>query len=118
MLVYLEHGPEDLHGRSAVGRVRLRRELDPGQVTLYKWNGTDFRAAPSQASVTFGYDASGATIRASARDLGNTKAFGFSVDAASGLVLDASGNPDFSNVHDDLAPDPGHGVFTFNVLPS
>ena len=91
-------------------------ELDPGQVTLYKWNGTDFRAAPSQASVTFGYDASGATIRASARDLGNTKAFGFSVDAASGLVLDASGNPDFSNVHDDLAPDPGHGVFTFNVL--
>jgi hypothetical protein len=91
-------------------------ELDPGSVTLFKWNGTDFRAAPSQSSVTYTYDATGATIRASAHDLGNTNAFDFSVDAAAGLTLDANGNAVFTNVHDDVAPDPGHGVFTYHVL--
>ena len=91
-------------------------ELDPGVVTLYKWNGSDFKSAPSQASVTFGYGAAGATIRVSANDLGHTKAFDFSADALAGLAVDAMGNPDFTNVHDDNAPDPGHGLFTYQVL--
>jgi hypothetical protein len=91
-------------------------ELVPGAVTLYKWNGTDFRTAPSQSSVTFGYASTGATIRASARDLGNTKGFNFYADAVAGVTIDSSGNPDFSHVHDDAAPDPGHGLFTYPVL--
>jgi hypothetical protein len=91
-------------------------ELDPGSVTLFQWNGTDFVAASSQASVTFAYDATGATIRASANDLGKTKAFNFFAVAVSGITLDANGNPDFTNSHSDAAPDPGHGTFNYPVL--
>ena len=71
-------------------------ELDPGSVGLFKWNGTDFVAAPSQSSVTYSYDATGATIRASAADLGATKAFNFFTVAISGITTDAAGNPDFT----------------------
>ena len=28
----------------------------------------------------------------------------------------ASGNVDFTNSHDDLAPDPGHGFYNYSVL--
>ena len=48
-------------------------ELDPGSVALAKWNGTDYVTAPSQSSLTFAYDATGATIKVSASDLGKTK---------------------------------------------
>jgi hypothetical protein len=91
-------------------------ELDPGAVSLFKWNGSDFVAAPSQSSVTYSYDSTGATIRASAAELGSTKAFNFFVIAFSGITTDAAGNPDFSNAHGDGAPDAGHGVFSYQVL--
>jgi hypothetical protein len=91
-------------------------ELDPGALTLFHWNGSDYVAASSQSSVTFGYDATGATMRASAADLGNVKAFDFYALAISGIAIDASGNPDFSNANGDSAPDAGHGDFTYNVL--
>jgi hypothetical protein len=91
-------------------------ELDPGSLTLFHWNGSDYVAASSQSSVTFSYDSTGATMRATAADLGNIKAFDFFVAAISGLAIDASGNPDFSNANSDSAPDPGHGDFTYNVL--
>jgi hypothetical protein len=91
-------------------------ELDPGAVGLFKWDGTTFSAAPSQASVTFGYDATGATIRVGAADLGGTKAINFGITALSGITVDASGNPDFTNSHVDLAPDAGHGFFSYAVL--
>jgi hypothetical protein len=91
-------------------------ELDPGSVGLFTWNGSDFVAAPSQSSVTYSYDATGATIRASATDLGGTKGFNFFVVAISGITVDAAGNPDFTNSHADPAPDVGHGVFAYQVL--
>ncbi|MGZ4334848.1 MAG: hypothetical protein ACXVRJ_11335 [Gaiellaceae bacterium] len=91
-------------------------ELDPGAIGLFKWDGTTFSAAPSQTSVTFGYDATGATIHVSAADLGGTKGINFGVDAISGITLDANGNDDFTNSHDDLAPDRGHGFFSYAVL--
>jgi hypothetical protein len=91
-------------------------QLDPSGVALFKWNGSDFKTAPSQSSVTFGYGSAGATIHASARDLGNTKAFNFNADVVSGITTDAMGNPDFTNVHEDFAPDPGHGLFAYQVL--
>ncbi|HEV8102880.1 MAG TPA: hypothetical protein VGP69_03990 [Gaiellaceae bacterium] len=90
-------------------------ELDPGSVGLFKWNGSTFVAAPSQASVTYSYDTTGATIRVSASELGKTKGLNFGVDVYSGITLDANGNPDFTNAHDDLAPDPGHGFFAYKV---
>src|SRR5258705_2232063 len=66
-------------------------ELDPGSVGLFQWNGSDYAPAASQSSVTFAYDATGATIRASAADLGKTKGLKFDVLAVSGLALDATG---------------------------
>lgn len=91
-------------------------ELVPGSVGLFQWNGSAFTGASSQSSLVFSYTTAGPTIRVNARDLGATKGFNFVVDATSGITTDASGNPDFTNAHDDLAPDPGHGTFAYQVL--
>jgi hypothetical protein len=90
--------------------------LVPGEVDLAKWNGTDYGAAPSQSSLTYSYDATGATIHVSAAELGHTTGFNVGFDAVSGVTTDASGNSDFSNAHDDFAPDIGHGFFSYPVL--
>jgi hypothetical protein len=91
-------------------------ELDPGSVALFQWNGSDYVAAASQTSLTYTYDATGATIHVSALDLGKTKGFNFATLVFSGIALDASGNPDFTNAHSDSAPDPGHGFFNYKVI--
>lgn len=91
-------------------------ELQPGAVGLFQWNGSDFVGASSQSSLTFSYGTSGATIRVNALDLSRTKGFNFVTTVASGLVVDATGNVDFANAHDDVAPDPGHGTFAYQVL--
>lgn len=91
-------------------------ELDPGSVILYQWNGSDFVTAASQASLTYAYTTTGATIRIRAADLGNTKAFKFGTLVASGVATDAQGQPDFTNIHRDYAPDLGHGFFSYQVL--
>jgi hypothetical protein len=90
--------------------------LDPSGVALLKWNGTDYDVAQSQASVTYHYDSTGATITASAADLGGAKQANFFVIAISGLATDASGNIDFTNAHADAAPDAGHGLYAYKVL--
>lgn len=96
-------------------------ELFQGQVNLYRWDGTNFvrRAGdPPQASVTFSY-ARGATIRISTAELGNTTRFNFGTIAISGIVVDPNtGNADFSNARADAAPDPGHGLWSFQVRRS
>jgi hypothetical protein len=91
-------------------------ELDPGAVNLYQWNGSDYLRAAAQSSLTFSYLPTGPVIRVSAADLGKTTAFNFGTVVASGFVVDATGNADFTNVHRDLAPDPGHGFFSYQVL--
>jgi hypothetical protein len=93
-------------------------DLEPGQVGLYKYTPAtqDYRFASSQTSLTFSYDATGAAIHISAADLGGTKLLHFGAFVASGIVLDANGNPDFTNAKTDLAPDPGHGLYTYQVL--
>ncbi len=91
-------------------------ELDPGAVNLFQWNGTDYVGAESQASLTYSYDTTGATIHVNASDLGDTKAVSFAVIAISGITTDAQGNPDFTNSHEDQAPDPGHGMFTYKLI--
>ena len=91
-------------------------DLEQGAVGLFQWNGSDFVFAPAQTSLTYAYGPTGATIHISAADLGKTKAFNFGVIAASGVTVDANGNPNFDNVHQDNAPDIGHGFFPYQVL--
>jgi hypothetical protein len=91
-------------------------ELDPGAITLFQWNGSDFVPAPSQASLTYSYGTGGPTIRVKASDLGKAKGFDFSVIAVSGVSIDPTGNFDTTNAHRDPAPDFGHGQFRYQVL--
>ncbi len=116
VLVFLDTDQLATTGDTSSFGAEYAIELDPGSVGLFKWNGSDYVAAPSQASVTFSYDSTGATIHASAADLGGTKAFNFLAIAFSGITTDAMGNPDFSNAHGDVTPDAGHGVFAYQVL--
>src|SRR6266853_2461136 len=116
VLLFLDTDQKATTGDTSTFGADYAIELDPGQVGLFKWNGTDYIAPPSQSSVTFTYDATGATIRVSAPDLGHVKAFNFAAVAFSGLTSDSMGNPDFTNAHGDAAPDAGHGVFSYRVL--
>jgi hypothetical protein len=116
VLLFLDTDQKATTGDTATFGADYAIELDPGQVGLFKWNGSDYVGAASQASVTFTYDATGATIRASAADLGHVKAFNFAAVAFSGLTTDSMGIPDFTNAHSDPAPDQGHGVFSYKVL--
>jgi hypothetical protein len=90
-------------------------QLAPGEVDLFQWNGTDYVAAQAQTSLTYQYGATGATIHVSAAELGKTKGFNFGADAISGIVVGPTGDPDFTNVHIDLAPDRGHGFYGYEV---
>jgi hypothetical protein len=112
MLIFIDSDNNSTTGDEGVEYVI---DLEPGQVGLFQWNGANYVAAASQTSLTYSY-ANGATIRISANDLGKTKAFQFAVIAISGFALDASGNPDTTNIKRDFAPDPGHGLFTYQVL--
>ena len=89
-------------------------QLVSGSVDLFNWSGTTytFTAAPS---LTYAYDATGATIRINASELGKPKAFNFVVRVISGLTVDAGGNLDDTNAHSDSSPDPGHGTFVYHV---
>jgi hypothetical protein len=116
VLVFLDTDQNSSTGDTQALGAEYVIELDPGVVGLFQWNGTDYLPAASQTSLTFSYLPTGATIRVSAADLGKTKAFKFGTIAASGIVTDAAGKPDFTNIHEDLAPDGGHGFFTYQVL--
>lgn len=90
-------------------------DLVPGSVGLYQWNGTDYTFAQSQTSLVYSYDATGATIRINASDLGATKVIGFQAVAISGITTDANGNPSYATAQGDFAPDLDHGLFTYDV---
>jgi hypothetical protein len=90
-------------------------QLTTAGVALFKWNGTDFLFADSQTTLIYSYDTTGATIKISASELGKTKVLSFATVTSSGITTDTSGNPDYTNAHDDLAPDSGHGFFSYQV---
>jgi hypothetical protein len=92
-------------------------QLFQGRIDLFRWDGTAFvRSAtdPPQASLVYSY-AAGATIRISAAELGSTARFKFGAIAISGIKLDQNGDPDFTGARADLAPDPGHGLWSYEV---
>jgi hypothetical protein len=116
LFVFLNTDSNAATGDPTLGGVDYAIQLQSGSVGLFQWNGSDFAFAQSQASLTYSYDATGATIHINAADLGNTRAVSFIAEADSGYVVDAQGNVDDTNVHFDAAPDPGHGTFSYNVL--
>jgi hypothetical protein len=116
LLIFLDTDQNSATGDPQAYGADYLIELDPGSVGLLQWNGADYANASSQTSLTYAYATTGATIHVSAADLGKTKAFKFGVIAFSGYAVDASGNPDLTNLKRDAAPDFGHGVFSYQVL--
>jgi hypothetical protein len=87
----------------------------PAQIGLFRWDGTDFTAVGvPQSSLIFNY-ANGVTIRLNASELGNARRVQFLVLALTGLVLTPDGQLDDTNARFDAAPDPGHGLYSFDV---
>jgi hypothetical protein len=92
-------------------------QLFQSRIDMFRWDGTTFTRTgtdPPQASLVFSY-AGGATIKISAAELGNTTRFNFGAIAISGIKLDPNRDPDFTNAKADLAPDPGHGLWSYQV---
>ena len=105
-------------GLPDVGGADYVIQLVRGEVSLYKWDGTDYTRRfgdPSAVTLNFSYQA-GLTVRISAAELGNTKAFKFFVVAISGLVVDpVTGDLDGANSKADVAPGGGVGLFPYTV---
>lgn len=114
--IYVDTDKNAATGASQIFGADYVIEQQPGSIGLFQWNGSTFVFASSQSSLTFSYGVGGATIRVNALDLNRTKGFNFGVDATSGIAVDASNNPDFTNAHNDLAPDAGHGTFAYQVI--
>jgi len=100
--------PEDRGGDYAI-------QLFGGTSDLFRWDGTTYSrngADPPQASLRF----SGMTVFINASDLGNSKRLNFNALVLTGIVVDQNtGDTDFSKAIGDLAPDPGHGFFSYQV---
>jgi hypothetical protein len=86
-------------------------------VALFRWNGTEYTATGvPQSSLTFTY-ANGPTIRLNRADIGGTARFGFWTIAVSGVVLGPTGEPDFTNIHRDFAPEVGTYSYDVKITP-
>lgn len=92
-------------------------DLVPGSVALFQWDtaSQNYLFAQSQTSLIYAYTSTGPTIHISASDLGGTKVMDFGVEADSGITTDAQGNPNYDAAQSDLAPDAGHGFYTYDV---
>jgi hypothetical protein len=89
-------------------------ELFRGTANLFRWDGTNFSRRqndPPQATLTF----SGPEIKINTSELGNTSHFKFDVIVITGLVVNSSGDLDFTNARADFAPDLGHGLYDYPV---
>jgi hypothetical protein len=89
-------------------------ELFRGSANLFRWDGTNFSRRqndPPQATLTF----SGPEIKINTSELGNTSHLKFDAIVITGIVVDSSGDLDFTNARADIAPDLGHGLFDYPV---
>jgi hypothetical protein len=83
--------------------------LPSGQVTFAHWNGTQFALENPPPSLTATYAATGATFHLNAKDIGNPKAFSFSVSTVAGAI--GSG----SSIQFDYAPESSATPYAYQV---
>ena len=57
--IYLDTDQNANTGDKQSGGAEYAIELDPGQVTLFKWNGSDYVVASPQTTLTYVYDSTG-----------------------------------------------------------
>jgi hypothetical protein len=89
----------------------------PALLGLLRWNGADFTAqGVPQSTLIFSY-ANGPSIRINNSELGGTRRFGVSVLAVSGIALLSNGEPDFTNLHFDRAPELGSFTYDVRIRP-
>jgi hypothetical protein len=90
-------------------------QLFQGAADLFRWDGTNYSrrgADPPQSSLIF----SGLQVRINASELGGTTRFNFNSVVLTGVVVDQNtGDTDFSKAIGDAAPDPGHGLWNYQV---
>jgi hypothetical protein len=93
-------------------------EIFQGEASLFRWDGTNFTRRPGDppfTSLLFSYQG-GITVRISAAELGNTKAFRFSAFVFAGIAVDpVTGDLDFTKATADAAPAVGAGLFPYLV---
>lgn len=93
-------------------------QLVRGEISLYRWDGTDYTRRlgdPSAVSLSFAYQG-GVTVRISAAELGNTKIFKFFVFVATGCTVDPTTQDlDCANALADVAPGGGAGLYQYEV---
>jgi hypothetical protein len=94
-------------------------QLARGEISLYRWDGTDYTRRlgdPSAVTLSFSYQGGGVTVRISAAELGNTKVFKFFVFVATGCTVDPTTQDlDCANALADTAPGGGSGLYQFEV---
>jgi hypothetical protein len=118
MLIALEIDSDNNTSTGSPEGTDYAMEIFQGEAALFRWDGTGFTRRPGDppfTSLLFSYNG-GVTIRISAAELGNTKAFKFSAFVFSGIVVDAtSGDLDFTNAVADVAPALGSGLYAYQV---
>jgi hypothetical protein len=92
-------------------------QLIQGEILLFKWDGSDFSIAATQASLNYTW-AGGPTIRINASDLNNTRKFNFDVTAVANIAFDpTTGAIDCANCKRDFAPTIGFYTYEVEITP-
>jgi hypothetical protein len=118
MLIALEVDSDNNSATGSPDGTDYAIEIFQGEAALFRWDGTNFTRRPGDppfTSLLFSYQG-GITVRMSAAELGNTKAFKFAAFVFSGIAVDpVTGALDFTNAVADAAPAVGAGLYAYQV---
>jgi len=118
-LLFVDTDNNPATGDPTSGGADYAIQLFQNQVDLFQWDGTNYSrsaSGPAEATLIFTNAPTGPVIKISALELGNTKKFNFAFLFITGIVTDpATGDLDLSKAHVDAAPDPNHGLYSYEV---
>jgi hypothetical protein len=121
MLIALEVDTDNNMATGSPDGTDYAIEIFQGEAALFRWDGTNFTRRPGDppfTSLLFSYQG-GITVRMSAAELGNTKAFKFAAFVFSGIAVDpVTGALDFTKAVADAAPAVGAGLYAYEVRVS